>query len=124
MEGRLVSLYQAELVEGPSGPRERVSGTLGVFAYGGAGGVGELCLFVPDDPDLLGGKPKLRPGPGGARKESARLLLAVEKTGVSYAWEIVRPLTDPDREQAFLAYAEAQDRIIRHLLAGARLLDG
>ena len=122
MEGRLVSLYWAKLVEGPSGPRDHMSGRLGVFSYGGAGEPGDLCLFAPDDSALLGGRAKLRPGPGTAAHDGDLLRFSVGTTGKSYVWEIVSPISSSAEMQEFLDFAEADDRIIRHLLEGARLL--
>ena len=122
MEGRLVSLDWAKLVEGPSGPRDHVPGRLGVFSYSGAGEPGDLCLFVPVDPALFSGRLKLRPGPGIVSRHGAICRLSVGNTGRSYVWETGSPITDPTEAQDFLDFAEANDRIIRHLLEGARLL--
>ena len=122
MKGQLVSLHQAELVEGPSGPRDGVPGRLGVFSYCGAGKPGELCLFIPDDPELLGGKLKLRPGPGSATKDGSILRFVVGSTGATYIWKTDGSAADPTGTQAFLDFADKRDRIIHHLLEGARLL--
>ena len=122
MEGHLISLHQARLVEGPSGPRDNVSGRLGVFSYRGAGKPGELCLFAPDSPALLGGKAKLRPGPGVATQDGNIVRLVVGDGGQSYVWKIGDTIADPAKTQAFLDFAEKNDRIIHHLLEGARLL--
>ena len=122
MEGHLISLHQAWLVGGPSGPRDNVPGTLGVFSYRGASKPGELCLFVPDSPALLGGKTKVRPGPGAVTQDGNIVRLVFGDGGQSYVWEIGDPITDPAETQAFLDFAETSDRIIHHLLEGARLL--
>ena len=122
MEGKLVNLFQAKLVEGSSGPRDAVSGTLGIFSYSGAGDPGDLCLFVPDSPERLGSKAKLRPGPGVVEQDGSLLRFTVGETGASYAWELVDPIADKEEIRAFLDFAEKRDRIIRHLLKGARLL--
>lgn len=122
MEGRLVSLHWAKLVEGPSGSRGHVPGRLGVFSYGGAGEPGDLCLFAPDDPALLGGRAKLRPGPGVVAHDGDLLRLSLGKTGKSYVWEIGHPISNSAEVREFLDFAEANDRIVRHLLEGARLL--
>ena len=121
MKGSLVDLYRAQLVEGPSGPRGNVPGTLGVFAYDGAGKPGDLCLFAPDDPADLGGRKKLRPSPGTAEQDGDLLRFTVKDNDKPYAWRIAGTLTDPAEIEDFLAFAEANDRIIRHLLEGARL---
>ena len=122
MEGRLVSLHWAKLVGGPSGSRGHVPGMLGVFTYSGAGEPGDLCLFAPDDPALLGGRIKLRPGPGTVAHDGDVLSFSVGKTGKSYVWEVGSPISSSTEIQAFLDFAETNDRVIRHLLEGARLL--
>ena len=122
MEGRLVSLHWAKLVEGPSGSRDHVPGRLGVFSYGGAGEPGDLCLFAPDDSALLGGRAKLRPGPGTAAHDGDLLRFSVGTTGKSYVWEIGHPISNSAEVREFLDLVETNDRIIRHLLEGARLL--
>ena len=143
MRGSLEHLYRAELVEGPSGPRDSVLGTLGVFSYGGTGKTGALCLFKPDDSEALGGREKLRPGPGNAKRDGVFLRFTVgsgersQMNGLAnapgggsanasgsgtYTWKTIgAEISDPDKTQEYLAFAETSDRIIRHLLEGARL---
>lgn len=119
MKGVLASLYRAKLVEGPSGPRPNVSGMLGVFDYsGGSERQGNMCLFAPDDPQDLGGKAKLRPGPGTARIDTDILRFTVKDDGRSYAWQLGDVIADEQEVQDYLAFAETNDRIIRHLLKG------
>ena len=123
MRGVLKSLHRARYVEGPSGPRNNVPGTLGVFAYGGNERKGDLCLFKPDDPEALGGRAKLRPGPGTISIKGTALRLAIKDGNASYAWELVEAVTDPEEEQAFLDFSIENDRIIRHLLEGAQFYE-
>ena len=123
MRGTLESLHRARYVEGPSGPRADVLGTLGVFAYGGSERKGDMCLFKPDDPEALGGRMKLRPGPGTVSVEGTVLRFAAKGGNASYAWELAEAATDPEEERAFLDFAIASDRIIRHLLEGARFYE-
>ena len=120
MRGALESLHRARYVEGPSGPRNNVPGTLGVFAYWGNERKGDMCLFKPDDPEALGGHMKLRPGPGTVTIEDSMLRLAIKNGNASYAWELSEAVTDPEEEESFLDFATANDRIIRHLLEGAK----
>ena len=120
MRGALESLHRAQYVEGPSGPRNNVPGTLGVFAYGGNERKGDMCLFTPDDPATLSGRVKLRPGPGAITVEGITLKLTLKDGNTSYAWELVETIRDPEEERAFLDFATANDRIIRHLLEGVR----
>jgi hypothetical protein len=123
MRGTLESLHRAVYIKGPSGPRDGVRGTLGVFAYGGNEWKGDMCLFKPDDPEALGGRVKLRPGPGVVDVEGATLRLTVKGENGSYAWELVEAIADPEEERAFLDFAAANDRIIGHLLDGARFYE-
>ena len=122
MEGKLSSLHRAQLIEGPSGPRGSVPGRLGVFDYSGAGKPGNLCLFAPDDPAQLGGKAKLRPGPGTAELEGGILRFTIREGGATYAWKLGEALLDEGQTEAFLTFAAANDRIVRHLLEGSALL--
>ena len=123
MQGELVGLHEAKLVEGPSGPRDDVPGKLGVFSYEGAGDPGELCLFVPNDPVQLDGRVKLRPGPGSAKLDSGFLRFTIKNANRSYAFQLEGNVTDPTDIDAFLAFAVSNDRIIRHLIEGAKLMD-
>ena len=123
MRGMLESLHRALYVKGPSGLRNNVPGTLGVFAYGGNERKGDMCLFKPDDPETLSGRTKLRPGPGVVSTEGAALRLTVEDGNTSYAWELVKAITNPEEEQAFLDFATKNDRIIRHLLEGTQFYE-
>lgn len=84
---------------------------------------GDMCLFKPDDPEALGGRVKLRPGPGVVDVEGATLRLTVKGENGSYAWELVEAIADPEEERAFLDFAAANDRIIGHLLDGARFYE-
>lgn len=121
MRGILEGLYRALYVEGPSGPRPSIPGTLSTFSYGGNERMGDLCLFRPDDPEALGGRVKLRPSPGVASVEGGTLRLTVEDGGISYAWELVEEIVDSEERRDFLDFASANDRIIGHLLSGAQL---
>lgn len=121
MKGKLSSLYRAKLVKGPSGACREVLGSLGVFDYDGAH-EGNICLFAPDEPEALGGRVKLRPGPGAAQLEGDALRFRVKVDGRSYTWQIIDVITDPSETRAFISMAESSDRIIRHLLEGARLV--
>ncbi|MBO7702613.1 MAG: hypothetical protein J6S36_06920 [Eggerthellaceae bacterium] len=122
MEGKLSSLNRAQLIEGPSGPRGSIPGRLGVFDYSGAGEPGSLCLFAPDDPAQLGGKAKLRPSPGTVQLEGKILRFTIRESGKAYAWELGEAMADERQAEAFLDFASANDRIIRHLLEGSALL--
>ena len=122
MEGKLSSLHRAQLIEGPLGPRSSIPGRLGVFDYSGAGEPGSLCLFAPDNPAQLGGKAKLRPSPGTVEFEGRTLRFTIRESGKTYAWELGEALSDEGRIEEFLGFAEANDRIIRHLIEGSRLL--
>ena len=119
MRGTLESLHRAWYIEGPSGPRADVLGTLGIFSYGGNERKGDMCLFKPDDPEALGGRMKLRPSPGTISVEGTVLRFADKDRNASYAWKLAEAVTDPEEERAFLDFAIASDRIIRHLLEGA-----
>ena len=121
MRGALESLHRARYVEGPSGPRANVHGTLGVFAYGGNEWMGDLCLFKPDDPEALGGRTKLRLGPGVASVDGTTLRFTTKDGAASYAWELLETIADPEERKAFLGFAVAGDRIIHHLLEGTWL---
>ena len=123
MRGMLESLYRARYAEGPSGPRANVLGTLGIFAYGGTEQKGDMCLFKPDDPEALGDRVKLRLEPGAASIDGTTLKFTTKDGNASYAWKLIETITDPEEEQAFLSFAIANDRIIRHLLEGARLYE-
>lgn len=123
MRGALESLHRARYVEGPSGPQNNALGTLGAFAYGGNEWKGDMCLFRPDDPETLGGRTKLRPGPGIISVEGTALRLTVEDGNASYTWELVEAITDPEIEQAFLDFATENDRIIHHLFEGAQFYE-
>ena len=121
MRGKLSNLYRAKLVKKPSGASCEVLGRLGVFDYDGAH-EGNVCLFLPDEPQAHGGLVKLRPGPGTAQLEAGTLRFTVKDDGRSYTWQIIDVITDPSEVRAFVIVGETSDRIIRHLLAGARLL--
>ena len=121
MRGMLSSLHRAKLVGTPSGPRSSVPGRLGIFDFEGAG-EGNICLFAPDDPEAFGGRVKLRPGPGNAQMEGDLLRFTMKGDAGSYAWQLIDEISEPQEMQDFLDYAESNDRIIRHLLEGARLL--
>ena len=123
MRGTLESLYRARYVAGPSGPRANVLGTLGIFAYGGNERKGDMCLFKPDDSEALGGRVKLRLGPGATSVDGTTLRFTTEDGHASYAWELVETITDSEEGRVFLDFAIANDRIIRHLLEGARFYE-
>ena len=123
MRGLLESLYRARYVEAPSGPRANVLGTLGIFAYGGNERKGDMCLFKPDYPEALGGRVKLRPSPGATSIDGTTLRFTTEDGNASYTWELVEAVANPEEEQAFLDFAIANDRIIRHLLEGAQFYE-
>ena len=120
MKGALSGLYRANHARPRAEAAAFAPGRLGVFAYDGAG-KGEVCLFVPDDPESLGGRVKARFGPGTTHVEGDALHLAL-KGGGSRSWQLCDTITDPVEAQEFLDFAEAHDRIIHHLLKGSRLL--
>lgn len=62
-------------------------------------------------------------GPGATSVDGTTLWFTTEDGNASYAWELVEAITDPEEEQAFLGFAIANDRIIRHLLDGARFYE-
>lgn len=123
MRGMLSSLHRAKLVESPSGPRSSTPGRLGIFDFEGAG-EGSICLFVPNDPEAFRGRMKLRLGPGNAQMEGDLLRFTMKGDAGSYSWQLIDDISEPQEMQDFLDYAESNDRIIRHLLEGARLLQG
>ena len=123
MRGALESLHRARYVEGPSGPRNNVPGTLGVFAFGGNERKGDMCLFKPDEPEALGGRMKLRPGPGTVTIEGTALGLVIKDGNASYTWELAETVTDSEEERSFLDFAISNDRIIRHLIDGSRFYE-
>ena len=118
--GKLARLYRARLCELP--PKSKLpasclgaTGQLGVFAYAAGECEGHMILFLPDNPNELAGRTKLRPGPGTVRVSRGRCEFSPDGGG-PYAWLIEAELYDTSETEAFATSAAASDRVIEHLL--------
>ena len=65
----------------------------------------------------------MRMDPGVASVEGTALQFELKDGSASYTWELVDAVTTPEEEQGFLDFAAANDRIIGHLLKGARFYE-